>query len=73
VTKPVTLTATVSDGVASPWGNLVRAVKISGKVKRGDFGLNWNKTLDKGGLLVGDTVDLNLKLEINRPAAPSKS
>jgi polyisoprenoid-binding protein YceI len=73
VTKPVTLTATVSDSVASPWGNLVRAVKISGKVKRGDFGLNWNKTLDKGGLLVGDTVNLNLKLEINRPAAPPKS
>lgn len=73
VTKPVTLTATVSDGIANPWGNLVRAVKITGKVKRTDFGLNWNKTLDKGGLLVGETVDLNLKLEINRPAAGSKS
>jgi polyisoprenoid-binding protein YceI len=69
VTKPVTLTATVSDAVASPWGNLVRAVKITGKIKRADFGLNWNKALDKGGVVVGDTVDLNLKLELNRPAA----
>lgn len=73
VTKPVTLAATVSEGIASPWGHLVRAVKITGKVKRSDFGLNWNKTLDKGGLLIGDTVDLNLKLEINRPLAPPKS
>jgi polyisoprenoid-binding protein YceI len=73
VTKPVTLTATVSDAIASPWGNLVRAVKITGKVKRTDFGLNWNKTLDKGGLVLGETVDLDLKLELNRPATPSKS
>lgn len=73
VTKPVTLTATVSDSVTSPWGNLVRAVKITGKIKRADFGLSWNKTLDKGGLLIGDTVDLNLKLEVTRPAAPPKS
>ena len=73
VTKPVTLAATVSEGVANPWGNLVRGVKITGKVNRNDFGLTWNKTLDKGGVLVGETVDLNLKLEINRPAAPPKS
>ena len=73
VTKPVSLTATVSDALTSPWGNLVRAVKITGKLDRGDFGLKWNKTLDKGGLLVGDKVDLNIKLELNRPAAPSKS
>lgn len=73
VTKNVTLTANVSDSVTSPWGKLVRSVKITGKIKRADFGLTWNKNLDKGGLLVGDTVDLNLKLEINRPAAPPKS
>jgi polyisoprenoid-binding protein YceI len=73
VTKNVTLTATVSDSVASPWGKLVRAVKISGKIKRADFGLNWNKSLDKGGVVVGDTVDLNLKLEINRPVGETKS
>jgi len=70
VAKPVTLTATVSDAVTSPWGKLVRAVQITGQIKRQDFGLSWNKTLDKGGVLVGDTVNLSLKLEINRDAAP---
>lgn len=73
VTKNVTLTANVSDSVTSPWGKLVRSVKITGKIKRADFGLTWNKNLDKGGLLVGDTVDLNLKLEINRPVGETKS
>lgn len=66
VTKPVTLDATVSDAVTNPWGKQVRAVKITGKLKRGDFGLSWNKTLDKGGLVVGEAVDLNLKIELNK-------
>jgi polyisoprenoid-binding protein YceI len=73
ITKNVTLTANVSDAIANPWGSLVRAVRITGKIKRADFGLNWNKTLDKGGVVVGDTVDLNLKLELNRPATAPKS
>jgi len=66
VTKEVTLDATVSAAVANPWGKQVRAVKITGKVKRADFGLAWNKTLDKGGVLVGDDVTLDVKLEINK-------
>ena len=73
ITKNVTLTANVSDSVANPWGKLVRAVKITGKIKRADFGLNWNKALDKGGFVVGDTVDLNLKLELNRAAGETKT
>ena len=66
VTKEVTLDATVSQAIANPWGKQVRAVKITGKLKRGDYGLSWNKTLDKGGVLVGDEVTLNLKVEIDK-------
>lgn len=66
VTKEVTLDATLSAPVATPWGKQVRAAKITGKIKRGDFGISWNKTLDKGGAVVGEEVQLNLKLEINK-------
>jgi polyisoprenoid-binding protein YceI len=66
VTKPVTLDAQVSEPLTNPWGKQVRGVKISGKVKRGDFGLTWNKTLDKGGLLVGEDVAMLVKLELNK-------
>jgi len=66
VTKPVTLDATVSEAVTNPWGKQVRAVKITGKIKRQDFGLNWNKSLDKGGVVVGETVELNIKAELNK-------
>lgn len=66
VTKPVTLEATLSQPIANPWGKQVRGGKITGKVKRSDFGLNWNKTLDKGGVLVGEDVTINIKLELNK-------
>lgn len=66
VTKNVTLDAEISDPVKSPWGKLVRSVKLTGKVKRGDFGLKWNKTLDAGGVLVGEDVALDIQVEINK-------
>ena len=66
VRKPVTLDATLSAPVLSPWGKQVRAAKISGKINRQDFGLSWNKALDKGGMVVGDEVTLNVKLELNK-------
>ncbi len=66
VTKPVTLDVELSNPIADPWGKQVRAVKVRGKINRQDFGVAWNKTLDKGGLLVGDQVTLNIKLELNK-------
>jgi polyisoprenoid-binding protein YceI len=66
VTKPVTLDAVVSEAVTNPWGKQVRSVKITGQVKRQDWGLNWSKTMDKGGAVVGNEVTFNIKLELNK-------
>jgi polyisoprenoid-binding protein YceI len=66
VTKSVTLDATVSQAITNPWGKEVRGVKITGKIKREDFGLTWNKALDKGGVVVGNDVSLAIKLELNK-------
>jgi polyisoprenoid-binding protein YceI len=66
VTKDVTLDATVSQAIKNPWGKQVRAVKITGKIKRSDFGLTWNKALDQGGVVVGDEVTLDIKSELNK-------
>jgi polyisoprenoid-binding protein YceI len=65
VTKEVTLDGTLSPAINSPWGKQVRGVKVTGKINRSDFGLTWNKTLDKGGLAVGNEVTFNIKLELN--------
>ena len=66
VTKPVTLDATVSDPIKSMNGKMMRAVKLVGKLKRGDYGLKWNKALEAGGLAVGDEVTLDIQVELNK-------
>jgi polyisoprenoid-binding protein YceI len=66
VTKQVTLDATLSDAVTNPWGKQVRAARITGKIHREDFGVSWNKALDKGGLVVGSDVSIDVKLELNK-------
>ncbi|HVY26548.1 MAG TPA: YceI family protein [Polyangiaceae bacterium] len=66
VTKSVTLDATVSAPVKTPWGNQARAAKVIGKIKRGDFGLKWNKALEAGGVVVGEEVTLNVSAEVTK-------
>ncbi|MFZ5893551.1 MAG: YceI family protein [Myxococcota bacterium] len=66
VTKPVTLDATLSAPIKNPWGKQVRAATLSGKIKRADFGLTWNKALETGGVVVGDSVTLDIQAEVTR-------
>ena len=66
VTKSVTLDATLSAPVKTPWGNQARAAKVTGKIKRGDFGLKWNKALEAGGVVVGEEVTLNINAEVTK-------
>lgn len=66
VTKSVTFDATLSGPVKTPWGNQARAAKVTGKIKRGDFGLKWNKALETGGVVVGDEVTIDVKAEVTK-------
>ncbi len=66
VTKSVTLDAEITPAVTNPWGKQVRGVKVQGKINRQDFGVAWNKSLDKGGLVVGQDVTFNIKVELNK-------
>jgi polyisoprenoid-binding protein YceI len=66
VTKSVTMDATLSAPVKTPWGNQARAAKVSGKIKRGDFGLKWNKALEAGGVVVGEEVTIDVKAEVTK-------
>jgi len=66
VSKSVTLDAKLSQPIKSPWGKRVRGAEFHGKIKRGDFGLKWNKALETGGVVVGDDVALDIALELNK-------
>lgn len=60
VTKPVTLDVEYRGSMTDPKGISHVGFAASGKISRKDFGLTWNKTLDKGGVAVGDEVLLQI-------------
>jgi polyisoprenoid-binding protein YceI len=65
-TKPLTLEVESFNGpVKGPQGANLYAATATGKVNRMEFGLNWNKTLEAGGVVVGDDVLLTVELEMN--------
>lgn len=47
-----------------PYGNTKAGFSISGKIKRSDFGLNWNAALEAGGVLVSDEVRINSEIQL---------
>ena len=63
VTKEVTLVGRYNGSMKDPWGNTRAGFSAEGKLNRKDFGLVWNKTLDSGGLVVGDEVQIRLDIE----------
>ena len=58
--------------VKDPWGNVRAAATATSKVNRQDFGVKWNATLDNGGVVVGDDVNITIDAEMIRQA-PGKS
>jgi polyisoprenoid-binding protein YceI len=69
VTKKVTFDAIYNGSIKSPWGALVTSWKATIAVNRFDYGLKWNKTIEAGGLIAGDTVIITLNLELTKPSA----
>jgi polyisoprenoid-binding protein YceI len=63
IDRPVTLSARAAGDGIDPFGNRRAGVSARATVNRKDFGLQWNRTLESGGLLVGDEVDINLEIE----------
>lgn len=63
VTKEVTLIGQYNGAAKDPLGNTRAGFSAEGKLNRKDFGMIWNKTLDSGGLVVGDEVQIRLDIE----------
>lgn len=63
VTKDITLTGNFNGVATDPRGNTRAGFTAEGKLNRKDFGMVWNKTLDSGGLVVGDEVSIRLDIE----------
>jgi polyisoprenoid-binding protein YceI len=64
VTKPVVLDAELTPETKDITGKPRRGVSATTKVNRKDFGVAWNKTLDAGGVAVGDDVSVQIDAEL---------
>ena len=65
VTRPVTLdvegpTSAIKDPMT---GGLRAGAHATTRINRKDFGIAWNKSLDGGGVVVGEDVDITIDVE----------
>ena len=63
VTKEVTIPVTVAGPVKTMMGTNAIGITGSVTINRQDFGVNWNKTLDQGGVAVSDDVVITISIE----------
>jgi polyisoprenoid-binding protein YceI len=63
----------VIDDVAAehtdPWGNVRTGATAKAKIRRSDFGMQWNAALEAGGVLVGDEVTITIEASLIRNGA----
>lgn len=63
-TKPVTLTADVSEPVKNEHGGGSRiGAQVTTKLNRKDYGVAYNKLMEGGGAIVGDEVSITIDIE----------
>ncbi len=66
VTKEIALPFKVNGPVKDPWGNTRLGIEARTTINRQDYGLSWSKTLETGGLVVGNEVELEIEAEFIR-------
>lgn len=72
-TKEVTMDAeAITPAVKDMWGNNRRGFTATTKITRKDFGLVWNKTLETGGVMLGETAKVDINAELIQPTAAAK-
>lgn len=64
ITKNVKLDLKFGGILNDPWGNERSGFTVTGKINRSDWGLNWNKPTESGGLMVSDEIAISCEFEV---------
>ncbi len=64
ITKNVKLNVEFGGIIKDPWGNEKAGFAVTGKIKRSDWELTWNSTIEAGGLMVGDEITISCEVEL---------
>ena len=65
VTKEVTVPVTIAGPVKTMMGNTI-GITGSVTINRQDYGINWNKILDQGGVAVSNDVAIAISIEADQ-------
>ena len=68
VTKQVVLPVTFLGFGKDPRGNEKGGFEIETTLNRKDYGIVWNRSLDEGGVLLGEDVKVSINLEVGKKA-----
>ncbi len=64
VTKEVVLEVEgPTPAIKDPFGNTRAGASATAKISRKDFGITWSKSMDGGGLVVGDEITVTIDVE----------
>jgi polyisoprenoid-binding protein YceI len=63
VEKPIVLDVAYLGTGKDPWGNTRGGFSATTQLNRKDFGITWNETLESGGLLLGEEVEVEINFE----------
>ncbi len=63
VTKQIPLKLELNGFGPDPYGGTRAGFTATGELNRGDFGVNFNATLETGGVVVSDKISLQLEIE----------
>jgi polyisoprenoid-binding protein YceI len=73
VTKPVVLNAEPLSPAVKSHGSLHMGTSATTKINRKDYGLSFNKTIDNGGAMVGDDVNITIDIELKQAEAKTEA
>lgn len=68
VTKEITIPVELLGFMQGPRGSEVAGFRTEFTVNRKDYGINWNNTLDAGGMVLSDEVTCRINLETRQKA-----
>ena len=66
VTKPISWELTYNGSIKDNKGTIHAGFKATTTIIRKDYNLSWNKTLDAGGVALGDEVPVRVNVELTK-------
>lgn len=68
VSRPVKLNVDFNGITRDPWGGERAGFSVTGKLNRSDWGIQFNGTLETGGLMLGEEVKLQAEIQVVKQA-----